>query len=57
MLIVSQEREEEARRAITQLKNEITDCNGRIRRDKELSADRESLIKVNDVFQNANTTT
>ncbi len=53
---MSQEREGEARRAITQLENEITDFNGRIRRNKELSADRESLVKVNDVFQSANTT-
>ncbi len=45
-LIVSQERDQEARRAITQLENEIREYDGRIRRDKELSADRESLVKV-----------
>ncbi len=46
MLIASQEREQETRRDITQLKNEIWEYDGRIRRDKELSADRESLVKV-----------
>ncbi len=50
-LITSQDREEEARRAITQLKNEIRNYYNRSRRDEELSADRESLVKVRLLLQ------
>ncbi len=50
-LITSQDREEEARRAITQLKNEIRNYDNRSRRDEELSADRESLVKVRLLLQ------